>query len=91
MRDTQREAETQAEGEAGSMQEPDVGLDPGSPGPGPGPKAGSHPLSPPRPRVVPFFAKPASPAFFPFLSSRSIFLHQSCRWFGSTTVPPDEG
>ena len=28
MRDTQREAETQAEGEAGSMQESDVGLDP---------------------------------------------------------------
>ena len=33
MRDTQRErkAETQAEGEAGSMQEPDVGLNPRSP------------------------------------------------------------
>ena len=31
MRDTEREAETQAEGgEAGSMQEPDVGLDPGT-------------------------------------------------------------
>ena len=44
MRDTQREreAETQAEGEAGSMQgpqDPNVGLDPGSPGSGPGPKA----------------------------------------------------
>ena len=38
MRDTQREAERQAEGEAGSMQEPDVELDPGSPGSGPGPK-----------------------------------------------------
>ena len=38
MRDTltEREAETQAEGEAGFMQEPDVGLDPGSPGSGPG-------------------------------------------------------
>ena len=38
MRDTQREAETQAEGEAGSIpcSEPDVGLDPGSPGPHPG-------------------------------------------------------
>ena len=35
--DTQREAETQAEGEAG--REPDVGLDPGSPGSGPGLKA----------------------------------------------------
>ena len=33
----EREAETQAEGEAGSMhQEPDVGIDPGSPGSGPG-------------------------------------------------------
>ena len=30
------DTETQAEGEAGSMQEPDVGLDPGSPGSHPG-------------------------------------------------------
>ena len=36
-RDTQREAETQAEGEAGPM--PNVGLDPRSPGSGPGLKA----------------------------------------------------
>ena len=44
MRDTQREAETQAEGEAGSMdREPDVGFDPGSPGP----KAGAKPLCDP--------------------------------------------
>ena len=36
----EREAETQAEGEAGSMhREPDVGFDPGSPGSGPGLKA----------------------------------------------------
>ena len=36
----EREAETQAEGEAGSMhREPDVGLDPGTPGSRPGPKA----------------------------------------------------
>ena len=44
---TQRErgAETQAEGEAGSMhREPDMGLDPGTPGLGPGPKAGAKPL-----------------------------------------------
>ena len=41
----EREAETQAEGEAGSMhQEPDMGFDPGSPGPRPGPKAGAKPL-----------------------------------------------
>ena len=41
----EREAETQAEGEAGSMhREPDVGFDPGSPGLSPGPKAGAKPL-----------------------------------------------
>ena len=41
----ERKAETQAEGEAGSMhQEPDVGFDPGSPGSCPGPKAGAKPL-----------------------------------------------
>ena len=40
-----REAETHAEGEAGSMhREPDVGFDPGSPGSRPGPKAGAKPL-----------------------------------------------
>ena len=45
MRDTGREAEIQAEGEAGSMhREPDVGFDPGSPGSCPGPKAGAKPL-----------------------------------------------
>ena len=44
-REREREAETQAEGEAGSMhQEPDVGLDPGSPGSRPEPKAGAKPL-----------------------------------------------
>ena len=41
----EREAETQAEGKAGSMhREPDVGFDPGSPGSRPGPKAGAKPL-----------------------------------------------
>ena len=39
MRDTERQAETQAEGEAGSMREPEVGLDPGTLGSRPGPKA----------------------------------------------------
>ena len=39
MRDTKREAETQAEGEAGPTQEPNVGLDPRSPGSRPGSKA----------------------------------------------------
>ena len=38
-------AETQAEGEAGSMHwEPDVRFNPGSPGSRPGPKAGAKPL-----------------------------------------------
>ena len=38
----EREAETQAEGEAGSThREPDMGFDPGSPGSRPGPKAGA--------------------------------------------------
>ena len=41
----EREAETQAEGEAGSMRrEPDMGFNPGSPGSRPGPKAGAKPL-----------------------------------------------
>ena len=41
IRDPEREAETQAEGEAGPCGEPDVGLDPdpGSPGSRPGLKA----------------------------------------------------
>ena len=41
----EREAETQAEGEAGSThREPDMGFDPGSPGSRPGPKTGAKPL-----------------------------------------------
>ena len=45
IRKRDREAETQAEGVAGSMhQQPDVGFDPGSPGSRPGPKAGAKPL-----------------------------------------------
>ena len=42
MRHREREAETQAEGESGSMhREPNVGFDPGSAGSCPGPKAGA--------------------------------------------------
>ena len=52
-RGREREAETQAEGEAGSMhREPDVGLDPGSPGSCPGPKAGDKPLRDPRTTLI---------------------------------------
>ena len=45
MRDLEREAETQAEREAGSLQGPDVGLDPGSPGSHPELKADTQLLS----------------------------------------------
>ena len=47
MRDTEkeREAETQAEGEAGPCREPHVGLDPGTPGSCSRPKAGTKLLS----------------------------------------------
>ena len=43
----EREAETQAEGEAGSIQGADAGLYPGTPGLCPGPKAGAKLLSHP--------------------------------------------
>ena len=57
-REREREAETQAEGEAGSMhREPDVGLDPGSPGSRPGPKAGAKPLRHPGIPVFKFILK----------------------------------
>ena len=50
----EREAETQAQGEAGSMhQESDVGFDPESPGSRPEPKAGAKPLRHPG---IPSFA-----------------------------------
>ena len=38
------EAETKAEGEAGSLKEPDVGLDPRTPRSQPEPKADTQPL-----------------------------------------------
>ena len=47
MRDTQTEAEAQAEGEAGSMQGADAGLDPRTPGSCPMPKADAQPLTHP--------------------------------------------
>ena len=45
MRDTQREAETQAEGKGSSLQEPNVGLDPGTPGSHPKLKADAQPAT----------------------------------------------
>ena len=56
----EREAETQAEGEAGSMHwEPDVGFDPGSPRSRPGSKAGaSQTTAPPRdPEFILFYGR----------------------------------
>ena len=57
-REREREAETQAEGEADSMHwEPDVGLDPRSPGLRPGPKTGAKPLRHPGIPHASFFFK----------------------------------
>ena len=47
MRDTEREAETQAEGEAAPCREPDAAFDPRTPGSRPEPKADAQPLSHP--------------------------------------------
>ena len=47
MKDTGRERQTQAEGEVGSLQKFNVGLDPGTPGSYSGPKADAKPLSHP--------------------------------------------
>ena len=47
MKDTEREAETQAEGEARSLWRADIGLDPRTLGSRPEPKADAQPLSHP--------------------------------------------
>ena len=47
MRHTKREAETLASGEAGSLREPDAGLDPRTLGPCPEPKADAQSLGHP--------------------------------------------
>ena len=52
MRDTQREAEIQAEGGAGSLQGAQFGTHPWTPGSCPEPKADAQPLSHP---AVPIF------------------------------------
>ena len=53
VKDREREAETQAEGEAG--REPNVGLNPGSLGSCPGPTADTQPLSHPGIRAASSF------------------------------------
>ena len=61
----EREAKTQAEGEAGSMhREPD----PGSPGSRPGPKAGAKPLRHPG---IPIYTFNTIPIKMPWTSSES--------------------
>ena len=66
----EREAETQAEGEAGSMhREPDVGFDPGSPRSRPGPKAGTKPLRHPGIPTSVLILKTFSPSLIWTLSS----------------------
>ena len=67
MIEREREAETQAEGEAGSMLEPDAGLNPGTPGSHPGPKAGKKPLSHPRIPMPTVFNTELASHSFPFL------------------------
>ena len=52
------EAETQAWEKQAPCREPDVGLDPGSPGSGPGLKAGAKPLSHPGCPKILFEYKP---------------------------------
>ena len=44
MKDTQRGTETQQREKQAPCRQPDVGLDPGTPGSRPGPKAGAKPL-----------------------------------------------
>ena len=63
MRDTEKEAETQAEGEAGSMQEAHVGLNPRTPGSRPGRKGGAQPLSHPGVPVQGFYQGSATEAW----------------------------
>ena len=70
----EREAETQAEGEAGSMhREPDVGFDPGSPGSCPGPKAGVKPLR-----------HPGIPFIIAFILTNPLYFHSF--WRGSFSL-----
>ena len=69
-RERGRDTETQAEREAGSMhREPDVGLDPGSPGSRPGPKAGAKPLG-----------HPGIPTFSSFIHFEFIFVYGEREW-----------
>ena len=76
---TEREAETQVEGEAGSMhREPDVGFDPRSPGSCPGPKTGTKPLNHPG---IPLFFNLSRTLHTVFHSGYICsHAHQECKW-----------
>ena len=77
----EREAETQAEGEAGSMhRDPDVGFDPGSPGSRPGPKAGAKPLR--HPGIPLKFCLHFDMGPSKALRSILILIGASCTWPG---------
>ena len=75
---TEREAETQAEGEAGSMHwDPDVGFDPGSPGSCPGPKAGAKSLR--HPGIPYFYLLKDPPDCFPQWLHLYLCIHERHR------------
>ena len=69
MRDRDREAETQAEGEAGSMQEPDAGLTPRTSGSLREPKADAQPLNDPGTSRLSKFLTKLSDSFYWFESN----------------------
>ena len=87
MRDTEREAETQAEGEAGSLQGPRCGLNPGTPGSHPGPKGDAQPLSHPGVPVPLFQTKPK--LHHSFCHYR--LLPWLCCWLEGLTCPGPAG
>ena len=70
MRDSEREAETQAEGEAGSLQGAQCGLDPKTPGSCPEPKADAQLLSHPG---VPYLASSVRRHPWPAYSAHCIY------------------
>ena len=86
-RHRKRKAETQAEGEA--CREPDVGLDPGSPGSRPGLKAALEPLS--HPGVpIPYFSKKISSLLVLRKHSKSVHRFKIiCKVYNSRTQLSD--
>ena len=80
MRDTEREAETQAEGEGAPLGEPDAGLNPGTPGSHPEPKADRHstgepPRHPMRDLLFLFFF---IVGLFTFIFKQQLYFWSTC-------------